>query len=186
MTKSRLSTLKKMMDSDKKNNGYSNESSIEIAGLIMEPKRRGANLVFKIEDGTAVLDAIVFGEKRESFGELIQGQKILHLKGKLRFDRFADLWQFVAEEAIDLEEFIQKKARTLMIKCDPRFNPEKLKKLLESHTPGKCKIKLNYKNDVEEIKLNFGDQWTVNPSKQLRELLTAELGIDNFQFLTRN
>ena len=186
MTKSSLSTLKKMMDSDKNNNGYSNESNIEIAGLIMEPKRRGANVVFKVEDGTAVLDAIIFGEKRETFGELIQGQKILHLKGKLRFDRFADLWQFVAEEAIDLEELIQKKAQTLMIKCDPRFNPEKLKKLLESHTPGKCKIKLNYKNDVEEIKLNFGDQWTVNPSKQLRELLTAELGIDNFQFLTKN
>jgi len=39
---------------------------------------------------------------------------------------------------------------------------------------------------VDDIKLRLGNHWNVNPSKQLRELLTAELGIDNFQFLTRN
>ncbi len=186
ITKSSLSTLKKMMESEKNSNAYSNESYIEVAGLIMEPKRRGNNIVFKIEDGTAVLEAIIFGERREAFGELIQDKKILHLKGKLRFDRFADLWQFVAEEATDFEELIQKKAQVLMIKCDTRFNPENLKKLLESHIPGKCQIKINYKNDVDDIKLRLGNHWNVNPSKQLRELLTAELGIDNFQFLTRN
>jgi hypothetical protein len=32
--------------------------------------------------------------------------------------------------------------------------------------------------------MSLGDEWKVNPTKQLRETLAEELGIDNFQFIS--
>ena len=72
----------------------------------------------------------------------------------------------------------------MVIRCDPNFNPKKLQKILKSHTPGKCSVQLNYLSDVNQTRMSLGDEWKVNPTKQLRETLADELGTDNFQFIS--
>ena len=115
---------------------------------------------------------------------MLNNNSLLYLKGKLRFDSFADLWQFVAEDAVTIDSIIKKKATMLLIKCDSEFNPSKLKKILKSHTPGTCEIQLNYETDINHTKLKLGKEWTVSPTTELRDELTAELGSTKFQFIS--
>ena len=173
-----------MLDSKKRKGYENNKSLIDLAGLISDVKRRGNNLAFKIDDGTAMIEGIVFGEKMESLKGSIMNNQLLFLRGKLRFDSYADMWQLVIEEVSSLEELINTKANKLVIRCDPNFNPKKLQKILKSHTPGSCSVQLNYLSDVNQTKMRLGDEWKVNPTKQLRETLAEELGIDNFQFIS--
>jgi len=185
LTKSNIATLKKMMETQKNKNGYTQqESLIQIAGLITTLKRRGNNYTFKIDDGTAVMEGIIFGERKDYFREMLNNNSLLFLKGKLRFDSFADLWQFVAEDAVTIDSIVKKKAKMLLIKCDSEFNPSKLKKILKSHTPGTCEIQLNYETDINHTKLKLGKEWTVSPTRELRDELTVELGSANFQFVS--
>ena len=179
-----ISSLKRMLDSKKRESYGNNNAIIDLAGLISDVKRRGNNLAFKIDDGTAMIEGIVFGERMESVKGFIRNSHLLFLRGKLRFDSYADMWQLVIEEASPLEELISNKAKKLVIRCDPNFNPKKLQKILKSHTPGKCSVQLNYLSDVKQTRMSLGDEWKVNPTKQLRETLAEELGIDNFQFIS--
>ena len=111
-----------MLDS-KKREGYGNNNSlIDLAGLISDVKRRGNNLAFKIDDGTAMIEGIVFGEKMESLKGSIMNNQLLFLRGKLRFDSYADMWQLVIEEVSSLEELISNKANKLVIRCDPNLS----------------------------------------------------------------
>ena len=179
-----ISSLKRMLDSKKRESYGNNNAIIDLAGLVSDVKRRGNNLAFKIDDGTAMIEGIVFGERMESLKGFIRNSQLLFLRGKLRFDSYADMWQLVIEEASPLEELISNKAKKLVIRCDPNFNPKKLQRILKSHTPGKCSVQLNYLSDVNQTRMSLGDEWKVNPTKQLRETLAEELGIDNFQFIS--
>ena len=179
-----ISSLKRMLDSKKRESYGNNNAIIDLAGLVSDVKRRGNNLAFKIDDGTAMIEGIVFGERMESLKGFIRNSQLLFLRGKLRFDSYADMWQLVIEEASPLEELISNKAKKLVIRCDPNFNPKKLQKILKSHTPGKCSVQLNYLSDVNQTRMSLSDEWKVNPTKQLRETLAEELGIDNFQFIS--
>ena len=183
-TRYNISSLKRMLDSKKRESYGNNNAIIDLAGLVSDVKRRGNNLAFKIDDGTAMIEGIVFGERMENLKEFITNNQLLFLRGKLRFDSYADMWQLVIEEASLLEELISNKAKKLVIRCDPNFNPKKLQKILKSHTPGKCSVQLNYLSDVNQTRMSLGDEWKVNPTKQLRETLAEELGIDNFQFIS--
>ncbi len=183
-TRYNISSLKRMLDSKKRESYGNNNAIIDLAGLVSDVKRRGNNLAFKIDDGTAMIEGIVFGERMESLKGFITNNQLLFLRGKLRFDSYADMWQLVIEEASPLEELISNKAKKLVIRCDPNFNPKKLQKILKSHTPGKCSVQLNYLSDVNQTRMSLGDEWKVNPTKQLRETLAEELGIDNFQFIS--
>ncbi len=183
-TRYNIASLKRMLDSKKRESYGNNNAVIDLAGLVSDVKRRGNNLAFKIDDGTAIIEGIVFGERMESLKGFIMNNQLLFLRGKLRFDSYADMWQLVIEEASPLEEMISNKAKKLVIRCDSNFSPEKLQKILKSHTPGNCSVQLNYLSDVNQTKMKFSDEWNVNPTKQLRETLTEELGIDNFQFIS--
>ena len=183
-TRYNISSLKRMLDSKKRESYGNNNAVIDLAGLVSDVKRRGNNLSFKIDDGTAMIEGIVFGERMESLKGFIMNNQLLFLRGKLRFDSYADMWQLVIEEASPLEEIISNKAKKLVIRCDPNFNPKKLQNILKPHTPGKCSVQLNYLSDVNQTKMKFSDEWKVNPTKQLRETLAEELGIDNFQFIS--
>ena len=114
----------------------------------------------------------------------ITNNQLLFLKGKLRFDSYADMWQLVIEDVSPLQELISNKAKKLVIRCDSNFNPQKLQKILKLHTPGSCSVQLNYLSDVSQTKMRLGDEWKVSPTKQLRETLAEELGIENFQFIS--
>jgi len=186
LTKSPLDQLKTSMEESNGSFRANQQKTIGLAGLVTGLKRRGENLIFKLDDGTASIDVIIFGERRDTFRDLLVENAALHLKGTLRFDTYADKWQFVAEGITGLDQLIEKKANSLLIKCDTNFDPEKLKSILQAHIPGSCKINIQYKTDIDNYRLKLSKDWTVNATKELRDQLTVEFGSGNFQFLTDN
>ena len=186
ITKSPLDKLKAAMEASNGSFRSNQKNTIELAGLVTGLKRRGENLIFKLDDGTATIDVIVFGERKDNFRDLLVENAVLHLKGNLRFDAYADRWQFVAEAINGLDQLIEKKANTLLIKCGTKFDPDKLKSILQAHIPGSCKVNIHYKTDIDVYRLQLSEEWTVNATKELRDQLTVEFGSGNFQFLTDN
>jgi DNA polymerase-3 subunit alpha len=186
LTKGPLIQIKAMMETSNGSQRFDSQYSMDIAGLVFDVKRRGNNLVFRLDDGTAIIDAIVFGENKDRFRDLINNNAVLHLNGSFRYDTYADTWQFVASEVLELNVLIEKRAKTLLIKCDSDFDPEKLKSILQAHTPGSCEVNVHYKTDIDVYKLQFGQEWTVKVTKELRDRLTVEFGSGNFQFLTHH
>ena len=186
ITKSPLDKLKTAMEASNGSFRYNQQNTIELAGLVTGLKRRGENLIFKLDDGTASIDVIVFGERKDNFRDLLVENAVLHLKGNLRFDAYADRWQFVAEAINGLDQLIEKKANTLLIQCGTKFDPDKLKSILQAHIPGSCKVNIHYKTDIDVYRLQLSEEWTVNATKELRDQLTVEFGSGNFQFLTDN
>ena len=186
ITKSPLDQLKFAMESSNGSYRSKQQNTIGLAGLATGLKRRGENLIFKLDDGTASIDVIIFGERKDNFKDLLVENAVLHLKGNLRFDAYADKWQFVAEVISGLDQLIEKKANTLLIKCDTKFDPDKLKSILQAHIPGPCKVNIHYKTDIDIYKLQLSEEWTVNATKELRDQLAVEFGSGNFQFLTDN
>jgi len=186
LTEGPLIQIKTMIETSNGSQRFDNQYSMDIAGLVFNVKRRGNNLVFRLDDGTAIIDAIVFGENKDRFRDLINNNAVLHLHGSFRYDTYADTWQFVASEVLELNELIEKRAKKLLIKCDSDFDPEKLKSILQAHTPGSCEVNVHYKTDIDVYKLQFGQEWTVKVTKELRDRLTIEFGSGNFQFLTHH
>jgi len=186
LTKSPLDQLKTSIEESNGSFRSNQQKTIGLAGLVTGLKRRGENLIFKLDDGTASIDVIIFGERREDFRDLLVENAALHLKGNLRFDAYADKWQFVAEGVSGLDQLIEKKANSLLIKCDTNFDPDKLKSILQAHIPGSCKVNIHYKTDIDVYRLKLSEDWTVNATKELRDQLTIEFGSGNFQFLTDN
>ena len=186
ITKSPLDQLTATLEASNGSFRSNQQTTMGLAGLVTGLKRRGENLIFKLDDGTASIDVIVFGERKDNFRDLLVENAVLHLKGNLRFDAYADKWQFVAEGISGLDQLIEKKANALLIKCDSNFDPDKLKLILQDHIPGSCKVKIHYKTDIDVYRLKLSEEWTVNATKELREQLTVEFGSGNFQFLTDN
>ena len=48
-----------------------------LAGVVTGLKRRGENLIFKLDDGTASIDVIVFGERKDNFRDLLVENAVL-------------------------------------------------------------------------------------------------------------
>ena len=186
ITKSPLDQLTTTLEASNGSFRSNQKTTMGLAGLVTGLKRRGENLIFKLDDGTASIDVIVFGERKDNFRNLLVENAVLHLKGNLRFDAYADKWQFVAEGISGLDQLIEKKANTLLIECDTKFDPDKLKTILQSHIPGPCKVNIHYKTDIDVYRLQLSEEWTVNATKELRDQLTVEFGSGNFQFLTDN
>ena len=186
ITKSPLDQLKTSMEVSNGSFRYNQQKMIGLAGLVTGLKRRGENLIFKLDDGTASIDVIVFGERKDNFRDLLVENAVLHLKGNLRFDAYADKWQFIAEGISGLDQLIENKANTLLIQCDTKFDPDRLKSILQDHIPGPCKVNIHYKTDIDIYRLQLSEEWTVNATKELRDQLTVEFGSGNFQFLTDN
>ncbi|MDP7327326.1 MAG: OB-fold nucleic acid binding domain-containing protein, partial [Prochlorococcaceae cyanobacterium ETNP7_MAG_30] len=63
--------------------------SMDIAGLVFDLKRRGNNLVFRLDDGTAIIDVIVFGENKDRFRDLINNEVGSSLTFTFESSRFA-------------------------------------------------------------------------------------------------
>ena len=186
ITKSPLDQLKTTLEASNGSFRSNQQKMMGLAGLVTGLKRRGENLIFKLDDGTASIDVIVFGERKDNFRDLLVENAVLHLKGNLRFDAYADKWQFVVEGISGLDQLIEKKANTLLIKCDTKFDPDRLKSILQAHIPGPCKVNIHYKTDIDVYRLQLSEEWTVNATKELRDQLTVEFGSGNFQFLTDN
>ena len=129
----------------------------------------------------------LFQEAFERCRHLLVTQNIVVISGTLRFDDFIDGWRLTAENVVDIDRVIEQRASGLVIRWDQTngsgSNPAQLKSLLEPFRPGRCDVSLFYERLDAQAHVRFGQDWTVRPSRELRERLSALVGQDGFRFV---
>ncbi|RMF96647.1 MAG: DNA polymerase III subunit alpha [Gammaproteobacteria bacterium] len=159
---------------------------VTVAGVVDGLRRRGGRATFELDDGRDRLDVILFNEAFQRFQHLLPGHAIVVVTGSLRFDEFADGWRLAAREVQEIDRVVEQRASGLLLRWRTGAGPEavqRLKALLDPYRPGRCRVALLLEHAGMQARLDFGDDWRVRPSGELRERLAGWLGPDACRFL---
>jgi len=161
------------------------DESIAIAGLVIDIRvltnKRGQRFaIVTLDDKTARIDVRLFSNEYESYQELLEKDRILWVKGEVRFDNFSNSNTMTAREVMAIEQARETYLRHIAITVtDEQLTnglASKLEKLLKPFAEGTCPIKMRYQSERVEATLNVGAQWYVNPSDELLYELQNLLG----------
>lgn len=159
--------------------------SVAIAGLVIDVRvltnKRGQRFaIVTLDDKTARMDVRLFSNEYESYQALLEKDRILWIKGEVRFDNFSNSNTMTAREVMAIEQARETYLRHLAITVTDEQLAKglagKLEKLLQPFAEGTCPIKIRYQSERVEATLNVGAQWYVNPSDELIYELQNLLG----------
>ena len=158
-----------------------------MAGLVTGIRRRGGRITFDLDDGRGRIEVQAFQEVFENFRHLLTSESIVVISGKIRFDDFIGGWRLTAREVLDIDRLVEDRASGLIIRwrgledCAP--DASRLRAALEPYRPGHCDVRLHYERADAQAQVRFGESWSVRPSRELREQLSALVGAEGFRFL---
>jgi DNA polymerase-3 subunit alpha len=166
---------------------WSKGREITVAGLVTSLRKRGGKTTLDLDDGEGRIEVTLFQETFESYRHLLTAHAIVVISGTLKFDEFNDAWRVTAKEVLDIDRVIEARALKLVIRWQEdvsgKLNADRLKKLLEPFRPGACDVSLFYLRNDAQARVRFGADWSVRPSRDLRDQLTEIVGRDGFRFL---
>jgi DNA polymerase-3 subunit alpha len=158
-----------------------------VAGLVTNLRRRAGRVTAEIDDGTGVMEITIFPETYERCRNHLGSEAIVVVSGQLRWDAFVDGWRLAAREILDIDRVIEKRASRLLIRwsSEPqsRLNAKTLRLALEPFRPGNCGIWVYYSRADAQARLTLGQDWSVRPSRELRERLSELVGTDGYRFV---
>jgi len=160
---------------------------VTVAGLVTGIRRRGGRITFDLDDGRERIEVQIFQEVFDNFRHLLTSESIVVISGKIRFDDFIGGWRLTAREVLDIDRLVEDRASGLIIRwrgledCAP--DASRLRAALEPYRPGHCDVRLHYERADAQAQVRFGESWSVRPSRELREQLSALVGAEGFRFL---
>ncbi len=165
-------------------NTYAMRREVTLAGVVMDIRRRGGRVSLVLDDNTERIEVSLFDEVYNGCKHLLVKRSVLVVRGQLRFDDFLGAWRVTAQRVTSVDDEIEEYARRLTIdwrvpETRADFVPA-LKAALKPFAGGKCEVCLKYRNASAEALLTLGEEWTVRPTRELRESLTRLLGEDRF------
>jgi DNA polymerase-3 subunit alpha len=166
---------------------WSKGRDIAVAGLVTGLRKRGGRVSLDLDDGEGRIEVTLFQETFEHYRHLLTAHAIVVISGALKFDEFIDAWRVTAKEVLDIDRVIEARALKLVIRwqedVNGKLNPGRLKEMLERFRPGACDVSLFYLRNDAQARVRFGADWSVRPSRELRDQLTKIVGWDGFRFL---
>ncbi len=113
------------------------KEDVRASGLVVEVRqvvgKRGAFGIVKIDDGTHVLDVLVYSSIWEENKYKVSMGSFLSVIGKVKFDDFTKQLSLVAGELFDVTEFVANFAKRIELKLsgiDLFRNAEKIKRII--------------------------------------------------------
>jgi DNA polymerase-3 subunit alpha len=156
-----------------------------LAGAVMDLRRHGSRLVITLDDNTDRVEVTVFEEVYSASKHLLRKHEVLVIEGQLRFDDFVNAWRLTANRIRSVEDAIEAHARRITIELSGDGSGleliGQLKDALKPFRKGDCEVSIQYKSAAGEAELQCGDQWTVRPTRELREDLSRLLGDNAFR-----
>ena len=154
--------------------------NVILAGVVMDLRRRGNRLSVVLDDNSDRIEVTVFDELFAANRALLQKHEVLVIEGQLRFDDFLGGWRLVAARIRSVDDAIEEYARriTISLSCT-EAGPEligQLKETLKPFRQGACEVSIEYTSNVGAAQLACGDDWSVRPTRELRENLNRLLG----------
>jgi DNA polymerase-3 subunit alpha len=166
---------------------WSKGREIMTAGLVTGLRRRGGRVTLDLDDGEGRIEVTLFQETFEQYRHLLHAHAIVVIAGSLKFDEFIDAWRVTAKEVLDIDRVIEARALKLVIRwqedVNGKLNARRLKQVLEPFRPGACDVSVFYLRNDAQARVRFGADWSVRPSRDLRDQLAEIVGWDGFRFL---
>ena len=150
----------------------------------MDLRRRGNRLAIVLDDNTDRVEVTVFDELFAASKDLLQKHEVLVIEGQLRYDDFLSAWRLTANKIRSVDAAIEEYARRITISLTGEESGleliGQLKDTLKPFCRGECEVSIQYKSAAGEAQLVCGDEWSVRPTRELRENLSRLLGDDRY------
>ena len=158
------------------------QRDVTVAGLIVDLRKRGNRFSVVLDDDTARLEVALFSEAFAEHRKLLVKDEIVVVSGTLRYDDFISAWTVNARSLVTIDDVIESRACGMLLKLAPNGGGESLLTSLHDvllpHRQGSCDLAVEYAGETAAARLTLGPEWSVRPSRELRDRLEELLGPD--------
>jgi DNA polymerase-3 subunit alpha len=154
-----------------------------IHGVAMRNSRRGRMAVLTLDDGSARIEVVVFGELFHEKRAVIQEGQVVVVQGRVSQDDFSGGIRFTADKLMDLAEIRGQYARALRLSINGQADCARLRSLLAPYAGGKCPVAIHYRNAQGECDIRLPDEYRVKVSAPLLASLSEWLSERNVEVL---
>jgi DNA polymerase-3 subunit alpha len=165
----------------------STRRELTVAGLVMDVRKRGNRVTVTLDDDSGRLEVSLFSETFQEFRHLLTKEEIIVVSGTLRYDEFMGAWQLNAKKIVQIDRVIESRAKSMVLNLSPNGQGQRLLTRLHDvllpYREGHCDVSVQYVGVDAAARLQLGPEWTVRPSRELRDKLTELLGQNNVRLL---
>jgi len=151
-----------------------------VAGLVLEIRRRPNRVTLILDDRSARLEVSLYEEVFQQHRDIIVKDAILIIDGTLRFDDFIEAWRLQAKSLMDIDRARERFARRLWLRWPAEFDgPQgmnRFEQMLKPYLRGPCGVSVAVAREGYSGKLNLSDAWSVRPTRELLDRLSATVG----------
>ncbi|MYH69761.1 MAG: hypothetical protein F4147_06590, partial [Gammaproteobacteria bacterium] len=154
-----------------------------IENLRIRTGVRGRMAELVLDDKTARVQVTVYNENYQKYGELIQKDQLVVIKGEAVEDDYYETGvSIVAAEVYPLAE-LRRRYASIRLKINKKMLDDEfvsgLKEVLSRYGSGTNRVLMEYNNGNVSTLLSFGSGWDVNISDELLTELTHMVGMTN-------
>ncbi len=153
---------------------------VTVAGLVMDIRKRGNRVTVTLDDDSGRLEVSLFNEAFQEHRHLLVKDEIIVVSGTLRFDEFIGGWQVNAKQVHPIDKVIEARAQSMVLSLLPNGQGQRVLTLLHDlllpYREGSCDVAVQYTGQSATGRLELGKEWSVRPSRELRDKLTELLG----------
>jgi DNA polymerase-3 subunit alpha len=160
---------------------------VTVAGLIMDIRKRGNRVTVVLDDDTGRLEASLTSDSFQEFRHLLSKDEIVVVTGTMRYDDFIRGWQVKASKVVHIDRVIEMNAKSMILSLEPNGQGQRLLNRLHDvllpYREGNCDVAVQYVGSDAAARLDLGPEWTVRPSRELRDKLADLLGQNSVRLL---
>jgi DNA polymerase III subunit alpha len=158
-----------------------------VAGLVLEIRRRPNRVTLILDDRTGRLEVSLFEETFQQHRDIIVKDAILVVDGSLRYDDFIEAWRLQAKSLMDIDRARERFARRLWLKWPAAFDGpsgmNRFEEMLKPYIRGPCGVSVVVSRPDYSGRLNLGDAWSIRPTRELLDKLSAVVGRDGWHLV---
>ncbi len=155
-----------------------------VAGLVLEIRRRPNRVTLILDDRSARLEVSLYEETFQQHRDIIVKDAILIIDGTLRFDDFIEAWRLQAKTLMDIDRARERFARRLWLRWPAEFDApqgmNRFEQMLKPYLRGPCGVSVAVNRPQYTGRLNLADTWSVRPTRELLDKLSALVGRDGW------
>jgi DNA polymerase III subunit alpha len=152
-----------------------------IYGVVVRNSRRGRMAVLTLDDGSARVEVVVYGELFHEKRAVIQEDQVVVVRGRVFPDEFSGGLRITADQVMDLAEVRAAHARLLRLSINGQADSAKLKALLAQYGGGQCHVAIRYRNAQGECDIRLPESCRVKISAPLLDSLNQWLDERNVE-----
>ncbi len=166
---------------------WSQAKPATVAGLVLEIRRRPNRVTLILDDRTGRLEVSLYEEVFQQYREVIVKDAILVIEGSLRYDDFIEGWRLQGKSVMDIDRARERFARRLWLRWPALFDGasgmSRFEALLKPYLRGPCGVSVVVNRNGYSGRVNLGDAWTIRPTRDLLDQLSASVGRDGWHLV---